>query len=208
MLKKINVSDIDWNKVGNMVPTIIQHSISGEVLMYGVMNQEAVLITQKEHYVTFYSRTKKRLWKKGEISGNYLRVVNMILDCDKDTLLILVLPQGNTCHLNHTSCFKSFTSDLTFFYHLENILKLKQKHISKHSYTSRLHVMGINKIAQKVAEEAAETVISAITQNKLELIDEVTDLIYHVLVLLHHCDLDFCMIVENLRKRRNNNTVI
>ncbi|XBC43407.1 MAG: bifunctional phosphoribosyl-AMP cyclohydrolase/phosphoribosyl-ATP diphosphatase HisIE [Buchnera aphidicola (Meitanaphis flavogallis)] len=203
MLKTINVCDINWKKVNNMVPVIVQHNVSGEVLMHGFMNQQAFLATQNENYVIFYSRTKKRLWKKGEISKNYLRVVNMILDCDQDTLLILAIPKGNTCHLNNVSCFKSSVSDLTFFYYLENFLKSKKLYSSKDSYTSSLHNIGVNRISQKVAEEAMETVIAAVTKNKVEFVNEATDLIYHLLVLLHHYDLDFSTIIANLRKRRN-----
>ncbi|XBC44463.1 MAG: bifunctional phosphoribosyl-AMP cyclohydrolase/phosphoribosyl-ATP diphosphatase HisIE [Buchnera aphidicola (Schlechtendalia peitan)] len=204
MLNKVNILSVDWKKVNDMIPVVVQHSISNEVLMHGYMNKEAFLVTQQKNYVTFYSRTKKRLWTKGEVSGNYLKVVDMFLDCDNDSLLILALPQGNTCHLNHASCFKPIRSDLTFFYYLECFLKSRQKSPSDISYTSSLHNMGINRISQKVAEEAIETVIAAITQNKQELINESTDLVYHLLVLLHHCGLDFFSIIVNLRKRRNN----
>ncbi|XBC40847.1 MAG: bifunctional phosphoribosyl-AMP cyclohydrolase/phosphoribosyl-ATP diphosphatase HisIE [Buchnera aphidicola (Nurudea yanoniella)] len=203
MLKNIDLYDINWKKVHGMVPVIVQHNISGEVLMHGIMNQEAFLTTKKNFYVTFYSRTKQRLWTKGEKSGNYLQVKHIILDCDQDALLILAYPKGNTCHLNNTSCFKSPIPDLTFFYTLENVLKNKRLNFSNDSYTSRLHNMGINRISQKVAEEAAETVIAAITKNKIDLVNEATDLIYHLLVLLHHCNLDFRSIIINLKKRRN-----
>ncbi|XBC37760.1 MAG: bifunctional phosphoribosyl-AMP cyclohydrolase/phosphoribosyl-ATP diphosphatase HisIE [Buchnera aphidicola (Meitanaphis microgallis)] len=203
MLEKINVHDINWKKVDNMVPVIIQHNVSGEVLMHGMMNQEAFLVTQKKNYVTFYSRTKQRLWTKGETSGNYLKVVSVTLDCDKDVLLFLVIPKGNTCHLDNISCFKSVYSNSTFFYYLENFLKSRKVHFSKNSYTSRLHSTGINRISQKVAEEAIETAIAAVTKNKNEFVNEATDLVYHLLVLLHHYDLDFNTVVVNLKKRRN-----
>lgn len=204
MLKEINVGDINWEKVHGMLPVIIQNNASCEVLMHGVMNQEAFLATKKSSYVTFFSRTKQRLWTKGEKSGNYLKVKHMILDCDQDALLILVNPKGNTCHLNNTSCFKlSILPNFIFFYSLENILKHKHLNFSKNSYTSSLHNMGINRVSQKVAEEAIETVISAITKNRIELVNEATDLIYHLLILLHHCNLDFFSIITNLKKRRN-----
>ncbi|XBC38279.1 MAG: bifunctional phosphoribosyl-AMP cyclohydrolase/phosphoribosyl-ATP diphosphatase HisIE [Buchnera aphidicola (Floraphis meitanensis)] len=201
MLNKINVRDINWKKVNDMLPVIVQHNAYGVVLMHGMMNQQAFLTTCEKKYVTFYSRTKKRLWTKGEMSGNYLQVIDMVLDCDKDSLLILAIPQGNTCHLDNVSCFNSVYSDLTFFYNLENLLKSKKIHCSKNSYTSKLHSMGVNRISQKVAEEAVEAVIAAVTNNKVEFINEVTDLIYHLLVLLHHHDLDFNTIVTNLKKR-------
>ncbi|ANF16914.1 phosphoribosyl-ATP pyrophosphatase [Buchnera aphidicola (Schlechtendalia chinensis)] len=205
MLKIIDVDNIDWKKVNNMLPVIIQHSISNEVLMHGFMDKSAFKETQKKNYVTFYSRTKKRLWTKGETSGNYLKVVNMFLDCDKDVLLILVISEGNTCHLNYSNCFKSVQSNLTFFYHFEKLLESKKVNFSNASYTSRLHSMGINRISQKVGEEAIETVIAAIKKDRKELIEEASDLMYHFLVLLHHCDLDFSSIITNLKERKNYN---
>lgn len=201
MLKKIDLMDVDWKKVNNIVPVIIQHNLSGKVLMHGYMNQEALEKTQCEKLVTFYSRSKRRLWTKGEVSKNYLYVMGVTLDCDQDVLLILVNPVGNTCHLNRVSCFGMLSTNLSFFYDLENSLKFKKNSFSSNSYTSSLHSSGINRIAQKVAEEAIETAISAVSKNKIDLINEVSDLIYHLLVLLHSYNLNFNDIINNLKKR-------
>ncbi|XBC39832.1 MAG: bifunctional phosphoribosyl-AMP cyclohydrolase/phosphoribosyl-ATP diphosphatase HisIE [Buchnera aphidicola (Chaetogeoica yunlongensis)] len=201
MLETIYEINVNWKKVNNMIPVIIQHNISGKVLMHGYMNPEALKKTQSDKIVTFFSRTKNRLWTKGEISKNYLYVVSMTLDCDQDSLLILVNPVGNVCHLNCPSCFKSLSTTLSFFYDLESNLKLKKEKFSDDSYTSSLHSSGINRIAQKVSEEAVETSIAAVSKNKDQLINESSDLIYHLLVLLHSYNLDFCDIIKNLKIR-------
>lgn len=202
MLNKIDVVDmIDWKKVQGMVPVIIQHYLSGEVLMHGYMNRESLKKTQNEKLVTFYSRTKKRLWTKGEISNNYLKLINLYLDCDNDTLLIFANPKGHTCHLNQVSCFKNTKLNLTFFYQLESLLKYKKNDRNNCSYTFSLHKSGVNRIAQKVAEEAIEVAIAAVSNNKFDFVNEVSDLLYHLLVLLHSYNLDFDAIITNLRLR-------
>ena len=127
MLNKKEYLKLNWSKVKGMLPVVIQHNISGEVLMHGYMNKEALDKTNEEAIVTFYSRTKKRLWTKGETSGNYLKVVDISIDCDYDSILILVLPNGDTCHLNRNSCFfSSVIPDYTFLYYLEKMLKKKK----------------------------------------------------------------------------------
>jgi len=203
MFKKIDIMDINWNKVGNMLPVVVQHNLSGQVLMHGYMNQEALIKTQNENTVTFYSRKKKRLWTKGEVSKNYLYVKDIVLDCDQDALLILVNPVGNTCHLNNSSCFKLSSTGLSFFYDLEEFLKFRKNNFLNSSYTSSLHKSGINRMAQKVAEEAIEVAISAVSQNRIDFINESSDLIYHFLVLLHSYNLDFYEILKNLKIRHN-----
>ncbi|CAL4042342.1 bifunctional phosphoribosyl-AMP cyclohydrolase/phosphoribosyl-ATP diphosphatase HisIE [Buchnera aphidicola] len=202
MLNKKEYLKLNWDKVQGMLPVIIQHNISGEVLMHGYMNKEALEKTEKEEIVTLYSRTKKRLWTKGETSGNYLKVVNISIDCDYDSILMLVLPKGKTCHLNRISCFESNSiSDYSFLYYLENLLKGKKISNSGSSYTTDLYLSGTKRIAQKVAEEGIETAIAAVTKNKKELIDEASDLIFHLLVLLQNQSLDFNLVLSNLRKR-------
>ncbi|QCI18097.1 bifunctional phosphoribosyl-AMP cyclohydrolase/phosphoribosyl-ATP diphosphatase HisIE [Buchnera aphidicola (Aphis nasturtii)] len=202
LIKQKKILRLDWNKTNNMMPTIIQDVLSNEVLMHGYMNQEAFLKTQKEGFVTFYSRSKKRLWTKGETSGNFLRVVEITTDCDNDSLLVLVEPIGNTCHLNKKSCFFLKNHHLSFLYELERTIENRKNNNFKNSYTSSLYKSGTHRIAQKVGEEAVETILAAMKKDTNELINESSDLIYHLLVLLHDQNLNFNLIIENLKKRK------
>lgn len=205
MLNQMNlINIIDWKKVNDRIPAIIQHYLSGEVLMHGYMNKKSLMQTQHENVVTFYSRTKQRLWTKGEISKNYLNVISYHLDCDNDTLLILVNPTRHVCHLNKMSCFENTNLNLVFLYQLEKLLKSKKNSGDNNSYTFKLHKSGTNRIAQKVAEEAIEVAIAAVTNNEIDFINEVSDLVYHLLVLLHQNNLDFNTIITNLRLRHKN----
>lgn len=201
MLKKYNLSKINWIKTNGMIPAIIQNYYSNEVLMHGYMNQEALLKTQKENLVTFYSRTKKCLWTKGHTSGNYLKVMEISTDCDYDTLLILVSSIGETCHLKNKSCFSVRKYDIDFLFNLEELIEHKKNNYINNSYTSYLYQSGIYRIAQKVGEEAIETILSAMKKDKNELINESSDLIYHLIVLLHNQDLNLTTVIENLKKR-------
>lgn len=197
-----------WNKnKDNLIPVIIQHIISGEILMLGYMNQDAMMITEKTGHVTFFSRSKQRLWTKGEISGNKLQLISWHPDCDNDTLLIFVIPNGPTCHKNNKSCFYPAISDSTFLYQLEQIISNKKYATpsSNSSYTSHLYMNGIKRIAQKVGEEGLETALAAVSCNKKELINEISDLIYHLLVLLQYKSLNFNEIIQELKSRNNFN---
>lgn len=193
--------DIDFEKHHGLVPAIIQDTFTKEVLMLGFMNREALERTQKEGKVTFFSRTKGRLWTKGETSGNFLKVVKIIPDCDEDTLLILVQPQGPVCHTGNDTCFgnkKNQGRDLSF---LEDVILDRKKNPQESSYTNQLLQKGINKVAQKVGEEAVELVIEA-KDNDLELFkNEAADLIYHYLVLLAAKEVSFAEVIEVLRQR-------
>lgn len=200
--KKENLLKLNWTKTNGMIPTIIQDFSSNLVLMHGYMNKESLLKTQKEGFVTFYSRTKKRLWMKGEESGNFLKVIDIFTDCDYDTLLILVQPFGNTCHLNRKSCFFLRENCLNFLNQLEEIIESKKNFSKDNSYTSQLYKSGTKRIAQKVGEEAIETILAAMKKDAHELINESSDLIYHLIVLLHDQNLNFNLIIENLKKRR------
>ena len=172
------------NKDG-LIPVIIQDSITKTVLMLGYMNDEAVRKTKKTGNVTFYSRTKKRLWTKGEKSGNYLRLVNMKVDCDNDTILIYVKPEGPTCHLGTDNCWgEKNLSKFGFLSQLEEIIADRKKDDKKNSYVASLFREGINKIAQKVGEEATETIIEAKDENKQLFLNESADLLFHYLILL------------------------
>ncbi len=200
----IDTNSLNFEKGDGLIPAIIQDANNFQVLMLGYMNKKALEKTLEEERVTFYSRTKQRLWTKGESSGNYLDVVNIQQDCDDDTLLILAKPQGPTCHTGEQSCFhqKDFKpkKDLHFLNDLEELIISRKKEMPEGSYTTSLFNDGIDKIAQKVGEEAVETVIEAKNENH-SLVDEVSDLIYHLLVLLVEKGVPLQKIVQNLEKR-------
>lgn len=175
---------IDFSKTTDgLVPVIVQEYNTLKVLMLGYMNQAAYEKTQKENRVTFFSRSKNRLWTKGETSGNYLNVKNIQLDCDNDTLLIQAAPNGPTCHTGATTCFKDETPK-GFIYTLQSTIASRIDNNERDSYTNQLYQKGINKVAQKVGEEAVELVIEA-KDNNLDLFkNEAADLLYHYLILL------------------------
>jgi len=175
----------DFNKFPDgLIPVIIQDSTSLAVLMLGYMNEEALQKTQKERRVTFYSRSKKRLWTKGEESGNFLNLVDIKLDCDVDTLLIMAIPEGPVCHTGSDTCFGDIPPGQEFLRELEKIIKQRKENPSDKSYTSSLFQKGINKIAQKVGEEATELVIEAMDNNSDLFKNEAADLLFHYLILL------------------------
>lgn len=174
---------IDFEKTQGLVPVIIQDEQSLEVLMLGYMNQEAWEKTQKEGKVTFFSRSKNRLWTKGEESGHFLFVKETHIDCDNDTLLIKVKPVGPTCHTGSRSCFKTAYNQ-NFIFELEQIIKDRYENPSEGSYVNKLREKGLNKIAQKVGEEGVETVIAALAETDVDFVNESSDLIFHLLVLL------------------------
>jgi phosphoribosyl-ATP pyrophosphohydrolase/phosphoribosyl-AMP cyclohydrolase len=175
---------VDFNKSNDgLVPVIIQNSKTLQVLMLGYMNEEAFEKTQKEQKVTFYSRSKNRLWTKGEESGNFLLVKDIQIDCDNDTILIKAEPKGPTCHKGTTSCFAEETPK-GFVYELENIIHDRIDNNVETSYTNKLFKRGINKVAQKVGEEAVEVVIEAKDNNDDLFTNEAADLLYHYLILL------------------------
>jgi phosphoribosyl-ATP pyrophosphohydrolase/phosphoribosyl-AMP cyclohydrolase len=174
---------IDFEKTNGLVPVIIQNYLNQQVLMLGYMNEEAWLKTQSEGRVTFYSRSKNRLWTKGETSGNYLFVKDIRIDCDNDTILILAEPKGPTCHTGSTSCFKEETSK-GFLYELQQTIARRIDDNDENSYTNKLYRKGINKVAQKVGEEAVELVIEAKDNDDDLFKNEAADLLYHFLILL------------------------
>ena len=196
---------INWQKVDQLLPVIVQNIHTAEVLMLGYMNQEALAKTLDEKRVTFFSRTKNRLWTKGETSGNFLNVVDMSLDCDNDTLLILADPIGETCHTGAESCFHQFEQQAVpngvFFAKLERMLAERKKADPESSYTAKLYAKGTKKIAQKVGEEAVETVIAAMAKDREELVSESADLIYHLTVLLHDVNLEWADVMAKLKER-------
>jgi len=175
--------NIDFEKTDGLVPVIIQDVQTLEVLMLGYMNQEAWTTTQQEGKVTFYSRSKERLWTKGEESGNFLFVKETHIDCDNDTILIKATPVGPTCHTGSRSCFKT-NFNQNFIFELEKIIADRYDNPTAESYVNSLRKKGLNKIAQKVGEEGVETVIAALNETDVEFVNESSDLIFHLLVLL------------------------
>ena len=176
---------LNFDKLNGLLPAIIQDSKTNKVLMLGFMNKEAYKKTDSEKLVTFFSRTKNRLWTKGEESGNYLEVVEIIEDCDNDTLLIKVNPRGPVCHTGAETCFNESNIDIPdFMSYLQNLIEQRKKALPDGSYTTKLFKSGINKIAQKVGEEAVELVIEAKDSNDDLFLNEAADLVFHLLVLL------------------------
>jgi phosphoribosyl-ATP pyrophosphohydrolase/phosphoribosyl-AMP cyclohydrolase len=179
--------NLDFNKQGGLIPAIIQDAQTGRVLMLGFMNEEACQKTVESKKVTFYSRTKQRLWTKGETSGNFLHVVKILVDCDSDTLLIKANPTGPVCHIGTDTCFgeeNGETTGLFFLEYLQDFIDIRYQEMPEGSYTTSLFRKGINRMAQKVGEEAVETVIEATNGTGERLLYEASDLIYHLIVLL------------------------
>ena len=196
--------NIDFNKGDGLVPVIIQNAQTMHVLMLGYMNKEAFDQTIETKKVTFYSRSKKRLWMKGESSGNTLGVIDIKMDCDHDSLLIFVNPKGPTCHTGSISCFKEETAK-GFIYELEKTISDRINSNDSKSYTNELYQKGINKIAQKVGEEAVELVIEAKDSNDELFKNEAADLLYHLLILLKAKDQSFSNIERVLKSRSISN---
>lgn len=175
---------LDFSKGGGLIPVVVQDDKTAKVLMLGYMNKEALDKTLEEKKVTFYSRSKKRLWTKGETSGNFLHLRSLKVDCDKDTLLIGVDPAGPVCHTGSDTCFDEKNVGADFLHHLQSVIQHRKDNPSEKSYTSSLFLEGINKVAQKVGEEAVELVIEAKDDNEELFLNEAADLMYHYLVLL------------------------
>lgn len=199
----MDINTVDFTKNDGLVPAIIQDANTNKVLMLGYMDEEALEKTQKEKRVTFYSRSKKRLWTKGETSNNFLELVDMELDCDRDTLLVKVKPKGPTCHQGTDTCWGDPNENDEFIYHLERVIQDRKLNPSEKSYTSSLFKKGINKVAQKVGEEAVELVIEAKDDNKDLFLGEAADLMYHYLVLLAAKGYRLEEVVDVLRKRHS-----
>lgn len=193
--------NIDFNKGNGLVPVIVQDNTTLKVLMLGYMNEAAYLKTQAEGKVTFFSRSKNRLWTKGETSGNELLVNDLLIDCDNDTILIKATPKGPACHKGTTSCFKEETSK-GFLYQLEKTIQQRIDRNDVDSYTNKLYRKGINKVAQKVGEEAVELVIEAKDDNDTLFKNEAADLLYHYLILLKAKGFELKDIEDVLKGRR------
>ncbi|MBD1424797.1 bifunctional phosphoribosyl-AMP cyclohydrolase/phosphoribosyl-ATP diphosphatase HisIE [Sphingobacterium arenae] len=191
---------LDFAKGDGLIPVVIQDNQTLEVLMLGYMNEEAWTKTQQEKRVTFYSRSKNRLWTKGEESGHFLEMISFHIDCDQDTLLIKVQPAGPTCHTGARSCFQTEYNQ-NFLLQLERIVQQRYEVPTEESYVNKLRQRGLNKIAQKVGEEAVETVIAALAESEHDFINESSDLLFHLLVLLREKELNLQTIAKNLESR-------
>lgn len=194
--------ELDFSKYSDgLMPAIVQDMDTRAVLMLGFMDQEAYRVTQESGRVTFFSRSKKRLWTKGEESGNYLQVRQILPDCDRDTLLIKATPTGPVCHTGADTCWGEKNHYSDFLFYLEEVIALRSKSDDRHSYVRQLFDGGINKIAQKVGEEAVELVIEAKDSDKERFVNEAADLLFHYLVLLNVKGHNLQAIIDVLQKR-------
>lgn len=194
--------NVDFKKYPDeLVPAIIQDHLTHKVLMLGFMDEEALARTMQEGKVTFFSRSKKRIWTKGEESGNFLMLRGMAVDCDNDTLLIKAEPLGPVCHTGADTCWSEKNHSEDFLFYLEDIIKLRKKAMPDESYVAKLFQKGINKIAQKVGEEAVELVIEAKDDNKELFINEAADLLFHYLLLLNAKEITLQQVIDVLKER-------
>jgi phosphoribosyl-ATP pyrophosphohydrolase/phosphoribosyl-AMP cyclohydrolase len=194
------MNNINFSKANGLVPAVIQDNTTLQVLMVGFMNEEALIKTRSEGRVTFFSRTKNRLWTKGETSGNYLIVKYITTDCDNDSILISVDPAGPVCHTGNNSCFSN-DSEKGFLYRLEQIIKQRTDDNAPDSYTNKIFRQGVNNAAQKVGEEAVEVIIEAMDNNCDLFRNETADLLYHLLILLRIKEVSLSDIEACLKER-------
>lgn len=196
--------DIDFKKMNGLVPAIIQDSKTLKVLMLGFMNEEALQTTKSTGKVTFWSRTRQCLWTKGETSGNYLNVVEILSDCDNDTLLIKADPMGPVCHTGADTCWNETNDNpIMFLSDLQRFIEKRHEEMPEGSYTTSLFQSGVNRMAQKVGEEAVESVIEAMAGNDSRLVYEASDMIYHLIVLLTSKGLSIEDVARELLERHN-----
>lgn len=194
--------ELDFEKMDGLIPAIVQDNNTNKVLMLGFMNKEAYEETRETGKVTFFSRTKNRLWMKGETSGNTLQVVSMMIDCDNDTILIKAIPAGPVCHTGADTCFGEKNSeDIMFLKYLQDFIEQRRQEMPEGSYTTSLFSKGVNRMAQKVGEEAVETVIEATNGTEEGFIYEASDMIYHLIVLLTSKGLRLEDLARELKKR-------
>ncbi|TVR72160.1 MAG: bifunctional phosphoribosyl-AMP cyclohydrolase/phosphoribosyl-ATP diphosphatase HisIE [Marinilabiliales bacterium] len=196
--------ETDFEKCGGLVPVIVQDSLTKQVLMHAWMNREALDLTKKTGKATFYSRSRKKLWVKGETSGNWLKVVSISTDCDGDTLLLKAEPAGPVCHTGSDTCFgEERNKNIGFLKVLDEVIAQRKRELPDGSYTTTLFRSGVEKIAQKVGEEAVELVIEAVGGRDRELLGEAADLLYHLMVLLRHRGQSLKSVVDVLEERHS-----
>jgi phosphoribosyl-AMP cyclohydrolase / phosphoribosyl-ATP pyrophosphohydrolase len=200
-----DIDRLDWSKGDGLLPAVVQHADSGMVLMLGYMNRQSLAATLTTGQVTFYSRSRERLWTKGETSGNTIEVRAVTMDCDRDTLLVLGRPHGPVCHTGAATCFHgqppSAASELSFLLQLEHIIAARIADQPDSSYTAKLHARGLTRMAQKVGEEGLEVALAAVTDGEVQLVGEGADLIYHLLLLLQARGLALGDVVAELVSR-------
>lgn len=200
--KNFDTTDLAWDKMNNLIPVIVQDAQSSAILMLGYMNKEALAQTIETKFVTFFSRSKNRLWVKGETSNNKLKLVSIASDCDNDALLILADPAGPTCHTGDIACFKEIDkTNWGFIASLEKTISDRNKLRPQDSYTTSLFDAGLSRIAQKVGEEGIEVVLAAIEKNDADFCGEVADLLFHLLVLLKARNLGLSDVIKVLKMR-------
>ncbi|MFH1725434.1 MAG: bifunctional phosphoribosyl-AMP cyclohydrolase/phosphoribosyl-ATP diphosphatase HisIE [Elusimicrobiota bacterium] len=201
-MKSKDLGALAWRKMGDLLPAVVQDAGTRQVLMLGYMNPEALAKTLKTGLVTFYSRSKKRLWQKGETSGNTLRLVDIVRDCDSDALLVSAEPKGPACHRDTASCFaEEAAPGLGFLGRLDALVEDRRREMPEGSYTSKLFKEGVDRAAQKVGEEAVEVAIAAKNPDRDALAAEAADLLYHLMVLLRCRDMCLSDVIEVLRRR-------
>ena len=197
-----NINKLAWEKMDNLLPAIIQHAATGAILMQGYMSQESLAATLDTGKATFFSRSKQALWVKGETSGNFLNVQQVLTDCDQDSLLIACTPIGPSCHLGTESCFpEQKLTQQNFLSQLEQVIAGKKDEDPKESYTAHLFSRGTTKMAQKVGEEGVEVALAAVAETKGDLLGECADLFYHTLVLLADQKIDLSEVMAVLQER-------
>ncbi|AUJ72085.1 MULTISPECIES: bifunctional phosphoribosyl-AMP cyclohydrolase/phosphoribosyl-ATP diphosphatase HisIE [unclassified Pseudoalteromonas] len=200
IINKQNIAEVDFDKSA-LIPAIVQDVLTGVVLMQGFMNREALEATLEKQLVTFYSRSKSRLWTKGETSNNVLTLVEVHTDCDKDSLLIYAKPQGPTCHLGSESCFAETMPELAFLGKLERVIAQRKNASPESSYTASLFAKDLSRSCQKVGEEGVEVALAAMKNDNEELLNESADLLYHLIVLLQRQGLTLSEVVSTLKDR-------
>ncbi len=204
LVNQDNIDALAWEKMDNLVPAIIQHAATGAVLMQGYMNQASLAATLETGKATFFSRSKQALWVKGETSGNYLEVKQVLTDCDNDSLLIACEPIGPSCHLGTESCFpEQKLTQQNFLSQLEQVIQQRKGDDPKESYTAHLFSRGTTKMAQKVGEEGVEVALAAVAETKEDLLGECADLFYHTLVLLADQEIELSEVMAVLQERHN-----
>ncbi|MGQ9644193.1 MAG: bifunctional phosphoribosyl-AMP cyclohydrolase/phosphoribosyl-ATP diphosphatase HisIE [Ignavibacterium sp.] len=198
----IDISQLNFSKLNGFIPAIIVDESNDKILMLGFMNEQALRISIESGKVTFYSRTKNRLWTKGETSGNFLMIKNIITDCDNDSIIVYAEPQGPTCHLGNYSCFNVKNENINFLLKLTELVNQRKKDLPENSYTTKLFKEGSDRIIQKVGEEATEVIIAAKNKSRKEIIYESADLLYHLIVMLADNELTLTDVVKELESRQ------
>jgi phosphoribosyl-AMP cyclohydrolase / phosphoribosyl-ATP pyrophosphohydrolase len=196
--------EIDFGKGGGLVPVVVQDAATLKVLMLAYMNEESYSRTVQSGRATFFSRSRNEIWEKGETSGNWLEVVDIVCDCDGDTILLMVEPKGPVCHTGQDTCFGEVNKrDAAFLGKLDNLIAGRKRDLPENSYTTSLFRAGVNKVAQKVGEEAVELIIEAKDNNDELFLNEAADLLYHLIVLLRHKDYSIMDVISVLEKRHS-----